>query len=65
MPCFEYHPKRFVVEIDERIFEDLVEFCKVLLMKRRDARKLSAYELGLCICKILHENPLYKRYKGD
>ena len=50
MPCFEYHPRRFVVEMDVREYEFLLDVCKGLLNIRR---KPKPRDLGECISKLL------------
>ena len=58
MPCDEYKPTRLVIEIDQRVFDALVDFCKCLIkdFDRKYKRKRSE-AMGECIMKIFAALP--------
>jgi len=53
MPCYEYHPRRFVVEMDERLYDELMSLCRELLLYAFKVKlrrlKLTPFEVGKCL----------------
>jgi len=70
MPCHEYHPRRFWVEMDEREYDAFLEICYEIFTPHTYPR--TPYERGRCIDvlvaiaeKALEVKPIEEWLKGD
>ncbi|WFO75591.1 hypothetical protein J4526_01510 [Desulfurococcaceae archaeon MEX13E-LK6-19] len=52
MPCHDYHPKRFTVEVDERDYEGFMTLCQELLSSKPIAATKTRLH-GLCLEAIM------------